>query len=49
MLTVLQDLRAIYENVLHPDRILMRLRISRTIAHRRRIEHNDIANMPSLR
>ena len=43
MLTVLQDLRAIYKNMLHPDRVLMRLRKSRAIAHRRRIEHNDIS------
>jgi hypothetical protein len=43
MLTVLQDLRAIYENMLHPNRVLMWLRISRTIADRGRIEHNDIS------
>ena len=43
MLTVLQDLRAIYENMLHPNRVLMRLRISRPIADRRRIENNDIS------
>ena len=42
VLAVLQDLHAIYENMFHPDRVLMRLRKSRAIGNRRRIEHNDI-------
>ena len=43
MFTVLKNLRAIYENMFHPNRVLMRLRISRAIADRHRIEHNDIS------
>ena len=42
MLAILQHLHAIHENVLHSDRVLVRLRKSRAIGNRRRIEHDDI-------
>ena len=42
MLAVFQHLRAIHENMLHSDRILMRFLEYRAIADRRRIENHHI-------
>src|SRR6185436_15693011 len=39
---ILEDLRPVYENVFHANRVLMRLLKSRAIGNRRRIKHNHI-------
>src|SRR6185295_6899716 len=42
VLAVLQHLSAVYEDVLHSNRVLMRVLESRAVGYRRRIEHHNI-------
>src|ERR1041385_9519414 len=42
VLAIFQDLRAIYEDMLHPNGVLMRLLERRAIADCRRIEHDHV-------
>ena len=43
MLSIFDYLNAVYENVFHSDRVLMRLFEGRAVSNRRRIEDRDIS------